>query len=209
MQVFTLTGLDQFFQMLSCEVDAKRCHKLLMTLQEDGTCMLSDLEGEPMELNLTPHTVTRALKIQEGNYNISSMKMNIGDRLIAFMGDKANKSVYAALRVDEVRLALQIHQQYFHIYKPQKYKHPKTHTTYLFSMTILKKQQMKAGWGVKILKDIKKAGPSYQRTGYIRNGVVLTRIVYEALGIRSKIQLMPHDKELLETIESQRARNHK
>ena len=110
MKVFTLTGFDQFFQMPPCDVDAKRCHELLTTLQEDGTCMLSDLEGEPMELNLTPDIVTRALKIQEGNHNISSMKMNPGDRLIAFMVDNANKSVYAALRVDEARLALQIHQ---------------------------------------------------------------------------------------------------
>ena len=64
-------------------------------------------------------------------------------------------------------------------------------------MEVLKKQQMKANWGVKILKDIKKAGPSYQRIGYIGNGVILTHIVYEALGIRNKIQLMPHDEELL------------
>ena len=85
--------------------------------------MLSDLEGEPMELNLTPNIVTRALNIQEGNHNISSMKMNRGDRLIAFTVDNANKSVYAALHLDEVRLTIQIHQQYFHIYKPQKYTH--------------------------------------------------------------------------------------
>ena len=80
--------------------------------------MLSDLEGEPMELNLMLDIITRALKIQEGNHNISSMKMNLGDRLIAFTADNANDSVYASLRVDEVWLALQIHQLYFHIYKP-------------------------------------------------------------------------------------------
>ena len=63
MKVFTSIGLDQFFQMPPCDVDVKRCHKLLMMLQEDGTCMLSDLEGEPMELNLMQDIVTRALKI--------------------------------------------------------------------------------------------------------------------------------------------------
>ena len=56
---------------------------------------------------------------------------------------------------------------------------------------------MKADWGVKMLKDIKKVGPYYQRTEYIGNGVILTHIVYEALGIRKKTQLMPHDEELL------------
>ena len=71
--------------------------------------MLSDLEGELMELNLTSGIVTRVLKIQEGNHNISNMNMNRGDRLIAFTADNANDSVYASLWVDEVWLALQIH----------------------------------------------------------------------------------------------------
>ena len=62
---------------------------------------------------------------------------------------------------------------------------------------------------MKILKDIKKVGPLYQRTDYIGNGVILTCIVYEALGIRNKIQLMPPDEELLEVIKSQRARTYK
>ena len=137
------------------------------------------------------------------------MKLNPGDWLIALTEDNANDSVYAPLRVDEVWLALQIHQQYSHIYKPQKYTHPKTHTAFLFSMAILKKQQMKADWGVKILKDIKKVGPSFQRIGYIKNEVILTRIVYEAIGIRNKIWLMPSDEELLEAIKSQRAGTHK
>ena len=65
-----------------------------------------------------PDIVTRALKIQEENHNISSMKLNPGDWLVAFTVDNANDSVYATLHVDGVWLALQIHQQYFHIYKP-------------------------------------------------------------------------------------------
>ena len=102
MQVFSLTRLDQFFQMPPCEMDAKRCHELLTMLQEDGTCMLSDLEGEPIELNLMPNIVTRALKIQEGNHNISNMKLVTGDQLLAFTVNNANDSVYLALRTHEV-----------------------------------------------------------------------------------------------------------
>ena len=81
--------------------------------------MLSDLEGELMELNLMPNIVTRSLKIQEGNHKISSMKLTTRDRLLAFTVNNANDSVYLTLRIDEVQLALQIFQQYFHIYKPQ------------------------------------------------------------------------------------------
>ena len=50
MKVFTMIGFDQFFQMPACDMDAKRCHELLTMLQEDGACMLSDFEGEHIEL---------------------------------------------------------------------------------------------------------------------------------------------------------------
>ena len=64
--------------------------------------MLSDLEGESMEINLAPHNVVKALRLQEGNHIINSMKLNPRDWLLAFIADNANDSVYAALRVDEV-----------------------------------------------------------------------------------------------------------
>ena len=75
MKVFTIIGFDQFFQMPPCDVDAKRCHELLPTLQEDGTCMLSAFEEEPIELNLTQNIVVKALKLQEGNHIIKNMKL--------------------------------------------------------------------------------------------------------------------------------------
>ena len=128
--------------------------------------MLSDLEGEPVELNLMPDIVTRALKIQEGNHNISSMKLNPRDWLVAFIADNVNDSVYATLCVDEAWLAQQIHQPYFHIYKPQMYTHLDAYTTFLFSMAVLKKQQMKADWGVKKRGSAStlNPGPKWQRS---------------------------------------------
>ena len=62
------------------------------------------------------------------------MKLTSGDRILAFTADNANDSVYASLQKEEICLALQIHQQYFDIYKPQKYTHPDAHTAYLFSL---------------------------------------------------------------------------
>ena len=83
---------------------------MLTMLQEDATCMLSDLKGEPIELNLTQDIVFKALRLQEGNPMISSMKLTLGGRLLAFMVDNANNSIHASLRDDEIVLALQIHQ---------------------------------------------------------------------------------------------------
>ena len=67
-------------------------------LQDDGMCMLSDLEGEL----ITPDIVVKALRLQEGNQIICNMKLNPRDRLLSFIADNANDSVYVALRVDEV-----------------------------------------------------------------------------------------------------------
>ena len=64
MKVFLLIGFDQFFQMPPCDIDARRCHELLMMLQEDGACILSDLEGESIELNLIQGKVFKALRLQ-------------------------------------------------------------------------------------------------------------------------------------------------
>ena len=88
--------------MPPCEVDTKRCHKLITMLLEDGTCMLSDSEGGPIELNVTPDIVVKALWLQEGNHLISSIKLTSGDRMLAFIVDNANDSVYALLRNDDI-----------------------------------------------------------------------------------------------------------
>ena len=39
------------------------CHELLTMLQEDGACMLSDQEGEPVELNLTHDIIVKVLRL--------------------------------------------------------------------------------------------------------------------------------------------------
>ena len=102
MKVFTLTSFDQFFYMPPCVVDARRCHELLTMLQEDGACMLSDLEGEPMKLNLTQDIMVKALRLREGNHVINSMKLTSRDRMVAFIVDNANDSVYALLHNDGI-----------------------------------------------------------------------------------------------------------
>ena len=105
---------------------------MLTTLQEDGTCMLSDQEGEPIELNLTQDIVVKALRLWKGNHVISSIKLALRDRLLAFKANNANNSFYASFKDDDTWLALQILQQYFHIHKSQRYTHLDVHITFYF-----------------------------------------------------------------------------
>ena len=163
--------------MKPCEVDAKRAHELITTLEEDGTCTLTSADGELVMANITSDTVVRALKLQEGNYDTSAMKLSQKERLTTFRMDKPGELTYLELKDERVKLALQIHQQYFHVYKPQKYTHPDAHLAYVFTNAIRQDRIIKGNWGNKILKDLKKAAStkSYLRTNYIGNGVILTR----------------------------------
>ena len=70
--------------MKPCEVDAKRAHELLTMLEEDGTCTLTSADGELVMANVTSEIVLRALRLHEGNYDTSAMKMSQKERLTTF-----------------------------------------------------------------------------------------------------------------------------
>ena len=133
---------------------------------------------------------------------ISNMKLTNEGRLQAFETEKANKCTYVAMREKSARLALQIYQQYFHLYKPQKYTHPDLHVAYAFSMASKKNRTFKGDWGMKILKEIKKAASSQScaKNGYYGCGAVLTRIAYEAMGMTDLLQPMQEDMDILKDI---------
>ena len=95
------------------------------------------------------------------------------------------KNTYDTLKEVHVKIPLQLMQQHFHLYKPQKYTHPKGHWAYLFTLAIKRNLQTQGDWGKRILKDVLRASQtkSYQKTGYVGNGAILTHITYEALGM--------------------------
>ena len=76
----------------------------------------------------------------------------------------------------------------------------------MFTKAIREDRVIKGNWGSKILKDIKKAAmtKSYMRTNYIGNGVVLTRIAYEALGMRESLAPVASDTLLFAKIQERR-----
>ena len=44
--IYEKTGFEEFFRMKPCEVDARRVHELITTLEENGTCTLTNKDGE-------------------------------------------------------------------------------------------------------------------------------------------------------------------
>ena len=46
MKIFFLTGFQDYFRMKPCEVDARRIHEFMTTLQGNGACILTSKDGE-------------------------------------------------------------------------------------------------------------------------------------------------------------------
>ncbi|MCO5581474.1 hypothetical protein L7F22_035359 [Adiantum nelumboides] len=130
---FDQIGFGDFFRQEPCQVDALRVHQLVTTLQEDGTCKMTNQEGHEVELQLSSKIVTDALQLKEGSLMISNMKLSTEERSVAFKADHIIECSYSTLKSQNVRTALQIHQQYFHFYKPQKYTRPDIHTAYILT----------------------------------------------------------------------------
>ncbi|MCO5560575.1 hypothetical protein L7F22_014190 [Adiantum nelumboides] len=105
-------------------MDSKRCHEFMTTLQEDGRCRLTNKDNEVVEVQITGTIVDKALKIATGNTDIANMKMSKDDKVATFGSTTASEHVYATLTELEVKLAIQVFQQHFHILEPQKYTHP-------------------------------------------------------------------------------------
>ena len=71
MKVFFLIGLQEFFRLKPVEIDARRCHEFLTSLQEDGTCQIIDRDGGKVEFLVDSDMVTRALRLIQGEHNVS------------------------------------------------------------------------------------------------------------------------------------------
>ena len=91
-------------------MDGLKIHELMTSLQEDGTCQLTHLDGEKVKLHISKDIVIKALLIQEGNHMFNGMKLTPQERKVAFKGDTANESVYDNLREEAIKLPLQILQ---------------------------------------------------------------------------------------------------
>ena len=63
LRIFERTGFEEMFRLRPCEVDARRVHEILTTLEEDGTCRLTDDQGEHVLVNISSETVVRALRL--------------------------------------------------------------------------------------------------------------------------------------------------
>ena len=85
------------------------------------------------------------------------MKLTIGDRLLSFTIDNANKSIYISLKDDEIWLAFQIHQQYFHIHKPHKYTYLDAHIPCLLFFCYTKERTHQTGLGCEDIEGHKKS----------------------------------------------------
>ena len=93
--------------MPPCDVDARRCHELAAhNVLERWSLHAKQPRGRTYRAQSNTGHNSQRFKVQEGNHVINSMKLTLGDKLLAFTIDNANDSVYESLRKDEAHLAL-------------------------------------------------------------------------------------------------------
>lgn len=62
--------------MKPSDVDVKWVHELINTLKEDGNCTLTDYDRQQVIVNIRSEMVVKALRLEEGNYDTSAMKLS-------------------------------------------------------------------------------------------------------------------------------------
>ena len=58
MRVFFLVGLQEFFRLKPIQIDAQRVHEFLTTLQEDGSCKITGVDGGTRNVLVDSEPVT-------------------------------------------------------------------------------------------------------------------------------------------------------
>ena len=106
MRVFFLTGLQEYFRLKPIEIDARRVHEFLTSLQEDNTCQVTDRDGGKVELLVDSDMVTGALKLIHGEHKVSGLKLSIEEKKTVFKmrDDTSSEMVYGNLIDQLVRI---------------------------------------------------------------------------------------------------------
>ena len=99
MRIFFLTGLQNFFNLKPIQIDAQRVHQFLTSIQEDGTCRMMGLDGATTSVRIDSDMVTQALKLFQGDHNVSTMKLSLEEKKQVFImqDDFVIKMVYSNL----------------------------------------------------------------------------------------------------------------
>ncbi|MCO5582082.1 hypothetical protein L7F22_035973 [Adiantum nelumboides] len=176
--------LENFFKLPPWGTDYMRAHKLMSSIQYDGKAMITDNDGEKVEVLITKDIINEALHFIPRAYDLIPKTKAI-DNEKAFLKVKGSKFKYSDLIYTELKLPLRLISQHLRVQKPPRYTEPFLHMAVVMALCVAEKRQVRCDFAKYILESLIEANlkNSSKNKLYMNVGPMLTRIAYQALGM--------------------------
>lgn len=185
-EVFRKVGLDGYFNLPPWGVDIQRSYELMTTIDKDGNAVLTGKDGEELTINITEETVCDALKLPPPNIAMKlPHHLTEQERKETFGTEPGKHETFKDLLDRKVALPLRLYSQHFSMGKPQKYTQPNKRVTTFLTKAAKHNMEQKGDFNKSILQDIisYKHSKDITTNPHLANGLMLTRIAYQALGM--------------------------
>ncbi|MCO5558512.1 hypothetical protein L7F22_012097 [Adiantum nelumboides] len=176
--------LDNFFRLPPWGTDYLRAHELMSSIQHDGKAMITDNDGEKVEVLITKDIINEVLHFIPGAYDLIPKTKSI-DNEKAFLKVKDSKFKYSDLIYTELELPLRLISQHLRVQKPPRYTEPFLHMAVVMALCVAEKRQVRCDFAKYILESLIEANlkNSAKIKLYMNAGPMLTKIAYQALGM--------------------------
>ena len=183
-------NLEEFFALPAWGPDLQRSWELLSTLQENYEFTVSDFRGNPRICRLTRDLVRQALALPAGDTQFNERGHNEEQR---YQCADVLEPRWDELKLQIIRLPLQIYMQFFHFPYPHRWSVPEKSVAVEFTLKQAYNRETKKDFAQCLLNKIMRAAKSAIVKGsseatrkmrpYLGGVLVLTKIAYAALGI--------------------------
>ncbi|MCO5585927.1 hypothetical protein L7F22_039861 [Adiantum nelumboides] len=171
-------GLWRYYEQEPCGVDFQRAYELMASIKEDGHAMITNTQGENIEVVITKEIVAEALKLP-----MEGINMRARDRKVEGVLKKDTAATtFNDITMRQVQDPTRLYQQHFHFAakKPARYTTPNDAVASTFTQVLRSTSRFNidhAQYVHNALKATKKEG----KGTYLGAPEVLTRIAYHAI----------------------------
>ena len=190
MDLWDHMNLWGFFELPPWGPDYMRAYQAMSTITDHDDCTITNLQGRRVAVTLTRALVREALHLPSGE-GIDFFRLSHDDNDNAVCS-ASDRPVWDQLLRQQIRFALQLHMQHFHITYPHRWTRPEKTLATEYSLRDAKGEGVKYDYTHYLLFEIHKEKKSIEASRqstakrkmplYLGGVLMLTRIIYHALG---------------------------
>ena len=191
MDLWDHMNLRGFFELPPWGPDYMRAYQAMSSITEANECTITNLEGRRVTITLTRRLVREALNLPSGE-GVDFFKLS-HDNDNNDVCSTSNKPTWEQLRRQRIFLSLQLHMQHFHMTYPHRWTTPEKTLSTEYSLRDVRGEGVKYDYAQYLLFEIHRGKKSLEVSRqskakrkmplYFGGVLVLTRIVYHAMGV--------------------------